>query len=490
MKYLSTRAATRETVTSSEAILRGLAPDGGLYVPQSFPTLSLTQIEELSRMETYAERAKAILPLYLTDLTAEDVADAVDGAYGTRFDDPAVVPISCIGEEGEYVMELWHGPTLAFKDMALQLLPRLMAKARRVTGFRNKITILVATSGDTGKAALEGFRDVDGVSITVFYPLDGVSGAQKLQMVTTGGSNTNVVAVRGNFDDTQTGVKRIFRDAEACARLNAQGVSLSSANSINWGRLVPQIVYYFHAYAELVASGRIRCGDKINFVVPTGNFGNILAGIYARRMGLPVTKFICASNCNNVLTDFFRTGSYDARRPFHKTVSPSMDILISSNLERLVFELNDRDAARTAEQMKSLAAGGSYLCPEALSLDWMEADYADESQTLEAIGRMFADYGYLMDTHTAVAQSVYDRYVARTGDRTPTVIVSTASAYKFTDAVLTALGEIPSGDEFARWERLSALTGTPVPARIRELKDLPVRHTAVCDKDDMLRFVK
>ena len=488
MQMLSTRGAA--AVSPSMAILRGLAPDGGLYVPAEFPTFSAEEIRSLAKMG-YQERAAFVLGRFLPDFTAEELKSAIAGAYGTGFDCQAVAPMAKVGSRA-HALELWHGPTLAFKDMALQLLPYLLTLSGKKHGETREVFILVATSGDTGKAALEGFLDVPGTRCCVFYPDGGVSQAQRLQMVTTGGSNTHVIAVKGNFDDAQSGVKKIFSDPDFAKEMDAQGRVLSSANSINFGRLVPQIVYYFSAYADLLAEGAIEMGDKVNFCVPTGNFGDILAADYAGKAGLPVGRLICASNENNVLTDFIRTGVYDiSGRDFYKTISPSMDILISSNLERLLFELADRDGETVAQWMQQLKADGTYRVDEQ-QLRWLQglfaAGYADDAQCAEEIRTCFRQQGYLMDTHTAVASRVLRDYRAATGDQTVTVIVSTASPYKFAGDVLSALVEEDAatlGDAFACCDRLSQLSDLPVPAQVTALRTLPIRHTARCDKDGM-----
>ena len=492
MSFFSTRGG--DCVSASQAILRGLAKDGGLYVPAMFPQLTAVQLSKLTDM-TYVERASAILRTYLEDFTVEEIDAALHQAYAPeKFDDPAIAPTRALNDN-TWVLELFHGPTLAFKDMALQLLPHLSTLSAKKNGEQREVSILVATSGDTGKAALEGFRDVPGTSCTVFYPQDGVSDVQRLQMVTTGGSNTHVIAVKGNFDDAQTGVKQLLSSPEFTAQMDACGKVPSSANSINFGRLVPQIVYYFSAYADLVAAKAITPGDPVNFVVPTGNFGNILAGFYARSMGLPVGKLICASNRNHVLTDFFTDGIYDARRLFFKTISPSMDILISSNLERLLFEVADRNGELVATWMKQLKETGTYAVGEQ-RMDWLNdlfaAGYADDTQTAEEIHRCFEEEHYLMDTHTAVASHVLRRYREQTGDQTMTVIVSTASPYKFAADVLSAVqgSEATEGqDAFACSEALEKLSGRPVPAQVRALRTLPVRHTAVCEKTAMAQAV-
>ncbi len=492
MSFFSTRGGS--CVTASQAVLRGLAPDGGLYVPSIFPMVSNRKISELMEME-YSRRATEILKLFLEDFSIAEIDEATRGAYGAdRFRDPAIAPLKRLNE-ATWVMELFHGPTLAFKDMALKLLPRLMALATRKNGEDREVAILVATSGDTGKAALEGFRDVPGTSCTVFYPLDGVSDVQKLQMVTTGGSNTHVIAVKGNFDDAQTGVKELFSSASFAEEVGALGKTLSSANSINFGRLAPQVVYYFSAYADLLRSGAIMMGDPVNFCVPTGNFGDILAGYYARNMGLPVNRLICASNRNNVLTDFFRKGLYTTHRAFFKTISPSMDILVSSNLERLLYEAADRDGDLIAVWMNQLKNCGSFSVGEQ-RWEWIGTLFSgyctDDKDTLAEIRTRFKDEGYLMDPHTAVAGHALREYRAETGDDTPTVIVSTASPYKFAADVLRGIAgpEAAEGlDAFTASEELERRTGVPMPEQVRKLRDLPVRHTAVCEKDAMAEAV-
>lgn len=492
MSFFSTRGGA--CVTASQAILYGLASDGGLYVPAMFPPISSRKLAELTAMD-YRQRASAILRVYLEDFTLAEIDAAVAAAYATpKFDDEAIAPVKEL-DENTFVLELFHGPTLAFKDMALQLLPHLTTLAARKNGEEREVSILVATSGDTGKAALEGFKDVPGTSCTVFFPTDGVSDVQKLQMTTTGGDNTHVIAINGNFDDAQTGVKALFSSEEFKADVDKRGKVLSSANSINFGRLAPQIVYYFSAYADLLEQGKIAIGDPVNFVVPTGNFGNILAAYYARSMGLPVGKLICASNRNNVLSDFFFSGVYDTRRQFFKTTSPSMDILISSNLERLLFEAADRDGELVATWMKQLKESYSYCIGEQ-RLEWMNAvfaaGYADDQQCAQEIRARFEQDHYLMDTHTAVASHVLREYREKTGDTTPTVIVSTASPYKFAADVLAAIqGKeyIRNLDAFTCSELLEHLTGVPVPAQVKELRSLEVRHKAQCEKDGMAEAV-
>lgn len=488
MSFFSTRGGS--CVTASQAILRGIAPDGGLYVPAMFPEISMHKLASLCEM-SYTQRASEILRYYLEDFSIPEIDHAVEAAYSPeRFDDPAVAPVKMLNEDTA-VLELFHGPTLAFKDMALQLLPHLTKLSAEKNGENREVSILVATSGDTGKAALEGFRDVPGTSCTVFYPMDGVSDVQKMQMVTTGGNNTHVIAVNGNFDDAQTGVKNLFASEDFNQAVNEKGKVLSSANSINFGRLVPQIVYYFSAYADLINMGKIVLGDCVNFVVPTGNFGDILAAYYAHNMGLPIHKLICASNRNNVLTDFFETGIYSTHRTFFKTMSPSMDILISSNLERLLFEAADRDGSLIGVWMKQLKECGSYSVGDQ-RMEWMRsmfhAGFADDKDTLNEIGERYNQDGYLMDTHTAVASRVLKQYREATGDRTVSVIVSTASPYKFAADVLSGVigRDATQGlNAFECSEKLEEVTGVPMPAQVKQLRELPVRHTARCEKDGM-----
>ena len=483
MDYFSTRGAT-ERVSSAEAILKGLASDGGLFVPASFPQMTLPEIEALRDL-SYEERAVRILRLYLTDYTEEELKGCVSRAYGQTFDDVRRAPVRVVGDLE--VLELWHGPTSAFKDMALQLLPQLMSTARAKTGEKDTILILVATSGDTGKAALEGFADAEGIRIMVFYPDGGVSPVQRLQMVTQEGANVSVVAVHGNFDDAQRGVKEIFGDAAMAKDLAALHTKLSSANSINWGRLVPQIVYYFSAYADLLAEGKIAAGDPVNFTVPTGNFGNILAGYYAKRMGLPVGKLVCASNANNVLTDFLQTGIYDRQRDFYQTMSPSMDILVSSNLERLLYHLTE-DTRQVAVWMQELTTVGKYnassLLPALLENFW--AAFADDRATEEEIRAVYERTEYTLDTHTAVAYRAAEDYRRETGDARPMVVLSTASPYKFGASVLHTLGEDTAQmDEFAQMERLHARSKMEIPVRLAALRTAVVLHEGVCEKDGM-----
>ncbi|MBQ2954946.1 MAG: threonine synthase [Clostridia bacterium] len=483
MNYSSTRGGL--PVSAAQAIVRGLGEGGGLFVPEAFPQVPMNEIADMATM-SYVQRAVCVLKRYLTDFTDEQLFDMASQAYA-RFDTEAVAPLHELKDQVE-ILELWHGPTLAFKDVALTLLPHLMTASARATGEEREILILVATSGDTGKAALSGFQDVPGTGCAVFYPKGGVSEAQRLQMVTQRGENTHVIAVRGNFDDAQTGVKLIFSDQKAAAKLNEKGVVLSSANSINWGRLVPQIVYYFSAYADMLAAGKIKAGDEVNFCVPTGNFGNILAAHYAAKMGLPVGKLICASNENNVLTDFIRTGVYDRRREFHLTTSPSMDILISSNLERMLYELCGRDCVRVSEWMNALKEQGIYEIDETskeMLSSLMYGGWASREACAQEIDRVWNEEKYLIDPHTAVAMSVMRAYREETGDMRPCVVASTASPYKFGRAVADALHQNTDADDFELCARLTKLTGVKTPEAISELPSLPVRHKRDCAPEDM-----
>lgn len=492
MLYTSTRDKSVH-VSSAQAIAQGISADGGLFVPEEIPKLSLDQIAALAQLD-YIERAKAVLSLYLTDFTPEELDGCVRGAYAPgKFSSPKVAPIAHLSED-IHVLELWKGPTCAFKDMALQLLPHLLTVAASKTADGQTIVILVATSGDTGKAALEGFQDVPGTKILVFYPEDGVSPMQKLQMTTQEGGNVGVCAIRGNFDDAQTGVKAIFTDPAIAARLAEQNMMFSSANSINWGRLVPQIVYYISAYCDLLREGSIGLGEKINVVVPTGNFGNILAAYYARRMGLPVKKLICASNANNVLTDFLQTGRYDRNRSFYTTMSPSMDILISSNLERLLFDLCGRDDEQVRAWMAALKQGGCYDVgkPMLNKLKTLfDAGCCNDNRTKTTIRETYHHARYLCDTHTAVAVDVCKQYLLRTGDDTPMLIASTASPFKFSASVLAAVknGPAESADEFGMARELSELTGEAVPAQLSDLAQKKQRFEQVCERDQMKRVV-
>ncbi len=490
MNYNSTR--NKNTVVSaSQAIAQGISEEGGLFVPQSLPKYSLDDIKALSETD-YRGRAKKILGDFLSDFTEDEINESVDSAYTSeKFGSDNPAPISYIenGDTKMSVLELWHGPTCAFKDMALQILPHLLTKSVKKTYNGKEAVILVATSGDTGKAALEGFKDVDGTKIIVFYPVDGVSPMQKRQMATQQGENVNVVAIRGNFDDAQTGVKKIFTDSAVKEKLAENNKLFSSANSINWGRLLPQIVYYFSAYCDMAKEGKIQLGDKINVVVPTGNFGNILASFYAMNMGLPVAKFICASNANNVLTDFLATGTYDKKRKFYTTISPSMDILVSSNLERLLYHLTDGNDKKVTQWMKELSENGSYTVDDDVKakLDSLFfGGFCDDEGTKKTIQYFYENENYLADTHTAVALDVYRQYVEKTGDKTPAVIASTASPYKFSKSVLSAVTDekLPD-DEFAMVDELSAKTKTAVPAPLASLKEAKVRFETECAVDEM-----
>ena len=486
MKYVSTRDRMR-MYTAAEAIVKGISDDGGLIVPSSFPVLNEAKFDALLGMD-YPERVASILADYLDDFSFEELLGYANKAY-SRFDgDPC--PVVKV-DDGLYMLELWHGPTCAFKDMALTLLPHLMVASKRKLGDDCRTLILVATSGDTGKAALEGFRDVEGTEIIVFYPVDGVSAMQKRQMITQRGKNVHVAGIKGNFDDAQTAVKKVFTDPDAVARLKARGIEMSSANSINWGRLAPQIAYYVSAYCDLVNAGEIEQGERINFVVPTGNFGNILAGYYAYRMGLPVHKLIVASNANNILTDFFNTGEYDVRRKFFKTMSPSMDILVSSNLERLIFEVTGRDSAKVRKIYDDLKANGRFeLDLEEMDLSVFEAGWADEDETRETIATFFdLEEGYVLDPHTAVAVSVYNEYSAETEDMTPAVIVSTASPYKFACDVYNAVAGAHEKDPDKAVMKLHTFTAAECPDGILALNSLPVRHASVIPRDGVKQAV-
>ncbi len=490
MFYNSTQDKNK-SVLSAQAIAQGISQDGGLFVPESFPQLSKDELRSMLDM-TYQDRAKLIISKYLTDFTADEIADCVDSAYtASKFGSDNPAPIASVDYNGAQLnlLELWHGPTCAFKDMALQILPHFLTKSLAKVGGGKDAVILVATSGDTGKAALEGFKDVEHTKIIVFYPVDGVSAMQKHQMNTQEGENVYVCAIRGNFDDAQTAVKKIFTDPQTAEILDKNNMMFSSANSINWGRLLPQIVYYISAYCDMVNMGKVGFGDKINITVPTGNFGNILAGYYAYEMGLPVNRFICASNSNNVLTDFINTGVYNKNRDFYTTVSPSMDILVSSNLERLLYALSGNDDKLTKGYMDALKSDGVYeVTPEIKEKiqAMFYGGFADEDATAKTIHDLFEQQGYLCDTHTAVAVSVCDAYIKATGDKTPVVIASTASPYKFSKAVLGALdkGDMPES-EFDMVERLHEITKADVPAPLASLRGKKARFGDVTDKEDM-----
>lgn len=489
MQFTSTRSC--QNVTSAAAITRGIAADGGLFVPCSFPEMSFEKLQSLAAMD-YISRAAEVLKLYLTDYTAEELDYCIRGAYSNTFDnnDPAplveVVP-------GTEMLELWHGPTCAFKDMALQLLPFLLVKAANKTAPGRTIVILVATSGDTGKAALAGFADVPNTRIVVFFPENGVSDMQKLQMITQTGNNVSVCGIEGNFDDAQSGVKKIFTDEAIRTALDKKNMEFSSANSINFGRLVPQIVYYVSAACDLIKAGKLKQGEKFNVAVPTGNFGDILAAYYAKCMGVPIDKLICASNRNKVLTDFLATGVYDRNREFYTTSSPSMDILISSNLERMIFHASGNNAELTASLMKDLAEKGRYELPAEV-LKKLQSEFfggfCDEKGTKETISKLFKEHNYLCDTHTAVAANVLEQYRKTTGDDTLTVVASTASPYKFAASVLPALtADALPEDGFAQLEMLSKLSDTPIPAPLANLKGCKVLHKNCIEKSDMAEFV-
>lgn len=492
MLYTSTRDNSIR-VTAAQAIAQGISEEGGLFVPCELPKFSLDKITSMTSL-SYIERAKTVLREFLTDFTEEELDYCVNGAYAAeKFSSSKIAPVVNV-HGNENILELWHGPTCAFKDMALQLLPYLMTVSAKKTADGKTIVILVATSGDTGKAALEGFKNVENTKILVFYPVDGVSPMQKLQMTTQEGENVAVCAINGNFDDAQSAVKSIFTNDEIKAQLAEKNMMFSSANSINWGRLVPQIVYYFSAYCDLIEQGRIKAGDEINVVVPTGNFGNILAGYYAKKMGLPIKKLVCASNTNNVLTDFLKTGEYNRNRKFYATTSPSMDILISSNLERLLYHMSGEDSNTVNELMSALSKDGKYMVSPQLIEKIQEefsAGYCDEKCVDETIKHNFDDYKYLCDTHTAVAVDVYENYVKETGDDIPTVIDSTASPYKFSKSVLTALlgGKTPSLSEFDMVDELNKVSDFDVPKPLKALKDKKVRFTDVCDKENMSEMV-
>ena len=486
--YKSTRN-NNETATASEAILKGLANEGGLFVPERIPKLE-TSLSELSSMD-YRGVAYEVMKLFLTDFTEEELKHCINSAYDKKFDIPEIARL--VKEDGAHYLELFHGATIAFKDMALSILPYLLTTSARKNHVKNEIVILTATSGDTGKAALAGFADVPGTRIILFYPKNGVSPIQEKQMVTQRGDNTSVIGIHGNFDDAQTGVKKMFSDAALAEEMNQAGFQFSSANSINIGRLVPQIVYYVYSYVTLLAKGEITEGENINVVVPTGNFGNILAASYAKEMGVPIAKLICASNENKVLYDFFETGCYDKNREFILTSSPSMDILISSNLERLIYQAAGRDADKNRAFMADLNEKGAYTITDDMRNQMKDfyGNYASEEETAKAIKEMYEKTGYIMDTHTAVASAVYKKYLAASGDETKTVIASTASPYKFTRSVMNAID--PAYDkqtDFELVDELCRLSGVKVPQAIEDIRSAPVLHDTVCEKEDMCREVK
>jgi threonine synthase len=494
MKYLSTRDKTLR-FSAAEAIQMGLSRDGGLFTPECFPALGQEEVQALCGMD-YRQRTAFVMGKFLDDFSQEELLKFAEFAYSdAKYDHPAAAPLRQVGGR-TYCLELWHGPTSAFKDMALQMLPQLLSASLRKTGEQRTACILVATSGDTGKAAMEGFADVPQTKILVFYPEHGVSEIQKIQMVTQEGENVGVCAVEGNFDDAQSGVKRIFSDEAIREELSGRGYFLSSANSINWGRILPQVVYYVSAYCDLLNEGAVKPGEQVNYCVPTGNFGNILACYYAKKMGIPVGKLICASNRNDVLTDFIRTGVYDRNRPFHTTMSPSMDILISSNLERLLFDLSGGDDALVRGYMEELGRTGRYEISAEMREKLQKLFYGGfcgEEDTKSTIAAVYAD-GYLIDTHTAVAAKVLEDYRRETGDERAAVFASTASPYKFCDSVLDAIGEMPAADSLDRLDQLQRVSGVETPARLAALRGKAVRFDAVTKKEDMeqvvLRFLR
>lgn len=489
MFYKSTRDSSIR-VESAAAIAKGISEEGGLFVPESIPSISMDELKSLAGMN-YAQRAAFVFSKYLTDYTDAELRYCTESAYTTKaFDTENIAEIAHLFE-GTYMLELWHGPTCAFKDMALQILPYFLTTAVKKLNMDKKVVILVATSGDTGKAALEGFKDVPGTEIMVFYPVEGVSDMQKRQMVTQEGENVTVCAVKGNFDDCQSGVKKIFTDHTVLDALEKGGMTFSSANSINWGRLVPQIVYYVSSYVSLAESGEIAYGDLLNVVVPTGNFGNILAAYYAKMMGVPLGKLICASNINKVLTDFIRTGVYNRNRQFYPTTSPSMDILISSNLERLLLALT-QDDEQVKDYMAQLSATGTYQVSDRVreKLQKRFAGYfCDDAETKAVIGRIYQKYDYLIDPHTAVAFDALEQYRSETGDQTPCIVVSTASPFKFCDSVLSALGEEEKQNGLELLDELSEKTGMPAPKPLASLRDKEIRFTQTVEKDHMVDAV-
>lgn len=492
--YISTRDNS-DRKTAAEVIRLGMVPAGGLFVPETIPLLSAGDFTAL-KGASYQEVAEKILSLYLDGFSRTEIRDCLKKAYNDcQFDHAAIAPLTHLKEK-TYVLELWHGPTAAFKDMALQVMPHLLGLSLKKTESQKETVILVATSGDTGKAALEGFKNIPGISIIVFYPAGGVSKVQELQMVTTEGDNTHVVAVKGNFDDCQNAVKAIFADGSFQRAFSTRGYELSSANSINWGRLLPQIVYYLYAYLQLLDMKAVKKEEKVNFVVPTGNFGNILAGWYAGRMGVPVHRLLCASNENRVLTDFFRTGIYNRNREFKQTNSPSMDILISSNLERFLFEITGHDGQRINKWMQELNSEGVFTVDKATKAEIeaiLAAGFANEDETLETIRTVYRETGYVLDTHTAVGINVYEKYLQETGDQTVTVVTATASPYKFNSSVLEALegpGVLQGKDEFQVLDALSQSTGLPVHPALKDLERRIRRHNRVCEKEEVGTVIK
>jgi threonine synthase len=482
MRYYSTRNKDN-VVSSMEAIIKGIAEDGGLFVPEGFP--SLPRLEEMLNL-SYKELAKLILGMYFDDYPQEDIEVAVKGAYGDKFGNRE--PVRLVEKGGVHFLELFHGPTLAFKDMALTILPYLMRSALLNKGVKEEVVVLAATSGDTGKAALEGFRDVPGVNVVVFYPKGGVSQLQRLQMITQKGQNTHVVAIEGNFDDAQKGVKDIFGDQAYNKKLKEEGYVLSSANSINIGRLIPQVVYYVYGYLDLLRNNSIEAGQEINIVVPTGNFGNILAAYYAKMMGLPLDRLICSSNDNKVLTDFFETGTYDRRRDLLLTSSPSMDILVSSNLERFLFHISGNDHQAVREMMEGLSKEGHFTWSD-FSREEIYGGFADENDVSSNIRDLYMEEGYVMDPHTAVGYSVYRKYLKETGDQKPAIIASTASPFKFPEKVISSMGEEVPEDLFKGIGMVAKYMNVEIPDQVRELETLPVLHKNICKKEEMRDIV-
>lgn len=486
--YQSTRSKGVK-VTASQAVLKGLADDGGLFVPEKIPGLDIS-IEDIAGM-SYKETAYEVMKLFLTDFTEAELKSCIDKAYDDKFDTSEIAPLT--EKAGVYYLELFHGATIAFKDMALSILPHLLTTSAKKNNVNKEIVILTATSGDTGKAAMAGFADVPGTRIIVFYPKNGVSRIQERQMVTQKGSNTSVIGITGNFDDAQSGVKAMFNNKELAKALESNNYQFSSANSINIGRLVPQVVYYVYSYAKLVSNGAVKSGEPVNFVVPTGNFGNILAAYYAKNMGIPVGKLICASNENKVLFDFFETGIYDKNREFMLTSSPSMDILVSSNLERLLFRIAGEDAEATRGMMEALASEGKYTITTDMKAQMADftGGWASEEETAAEIKRVYEETGYVMDTHTAVASAVYHSYKEKTKDNTITVIASTASPYKFGTSVMGAIDSKYKGmDDFALIDELSRISGTGIPKAVEEIRTAPVLHNTVCKTEDMQKEVE